>query len=335
MGAVKPAHDAEIDRDEVAVLVDEDVAGVHVAVEEAVPEHLLEEDFGGARQDAIGVETGGDQGLALIGWDPAHPLQGQHATCGAPPVHLRHPKALVSSEILGQLRGGGGLKPQIHLPPGPGGESVDRRDRPEPAEARLHPLQPHGDAGEEVEIARHPPLDARAQDLDRDLLAGAGHGEMDLGDRGGCDRAIIEFREQLIEGLTERVLDRPAGERAVERWQVVLQLRQVGGHLLAEQIRARGEALAELDEAGPKVLQRQREALSRSARGILARQPAAKAQHDVRERQTLQRKESVVPGQATRDPDQPPKVPQVAQHDGRAYSLQAECIAAMPPDRSR
>ena len=93
---------------------------------------------------------------------------------------------------------------------------------------------------------------------------------MDLGDGSGCDRTVIELREQLIEGLAERVLDHLAGARGVERRQVVLQLRQVGGHLLAEQIRARGQALAELDEAGSKVLQGERQSLSWPPRGVLA-----------------------------------------------------------------
>ena len=201
--------------------------------------------------------------------------------------------------------------------PRPGGEGLDHRDRPQPAKAGLYALNPDGDPREEVEITGHQPLDTRAQDLDRDLFACAGHGEVDLGDRSGCDRTVIELAEQLIEGLAECVFDRLAGERAVERRQVVLQLRQVGRHLLAEQIRARGQALAELDEAGSKVLQRERETLSWPAGGVLARAAARKAQREVGERQALQRKQSVVPGQAARDSDQPPEVPQVAQHDGR------------------
>ena len=42
-GAVQPAHDPEIDRRYVAALVDEQVAGMKVGVEEAVAENLVEE----------------------------------------------------------------------------------------------------------------------------------------------------------------------------------------------------------------------------------------------------------------------------------------------------
>ena len=45
------AHDAEVERDVASVVGDEDVARVHVGVEEAVAEHLREEDLdAGARE---------------------------------------------------------------------------------------------------------------------------------------------------------------------------------------------------------------------------------------------------------------------------------------------
>ena len=234
---------------------------MHVAVEEPVPEHLLEEDLGGAGQDPVGVEAGGEQA--------------SRSSDGMPPTRSRVStrRAVRCQSTWGTRKPSSAANSRpAPTPPPPPGAGPSRcgsrrrrsrpRDRPQPAKAGLHALHPDGDPREEVEIAGHQPLDTRAQDLDRDLLACAGHGEVDLGDRSGCDRTVIELAEQLIEGLAECVFDRLAGERAVERRQVVLQLRQVGRHLLAEQIRARGQALAELDEAGSKVLQRERETLS-------------------------------------------------------------------------
>ena len=49
--------------------------------------------------------------------------------------------------------------------------------------------------------------DARAQDLDRDLAAVAQARAVDLGDRGGGDRLLVEFGEHLGERLAEIVLD--------------------------------------------------------------------------------------------------------------------------------
>ena len=43
LGLAEPAHDAEIDGDDVAGLVDEEIALVHVGMEEAVAERLAEE----------------------------------------------------------------------------------------------------------------------------------------------------------------------------------------------------------------------------------------------------------------------------------------------------
>ncbi len=71
---IEPAHDAEIDRHQIAGLVDEHVAGMHVGVEEAIPEYLLEEDLGGLRQNLVWLHAGFDQGVPFIGGDPADPL---------------------------------------------------------------------------------------------------------------------------------------------------------------------------------------------------------------------------------------------------------------------
>jgi hypothetical protein len=58
----QPAHDAEVERHDGAVgRVDQHVAGVHVGVEEAVAEDLVEEDGGGALEDPVGLQAGGGQ----------------------------------------------------------------------------------------------------------------------------------------------------------------------------------------------------------------------------------------------------------------------------------
>ena len=110
--------------------VDEDVAGVHVGVEEAVAEHLLEEALGGAcARIRSGSKPAAISAVALVRGDAADPLQGQHPARGALPVDPRHAKALVLGEVLGELRGGRRLEPQVHLEPGPGRDGL-RPPRP-------------------------------------------------------------------------------------------------------------------------------------------------------------------------------------------------------------
>ena len=57
----EPAHDAEVDRDQLAVVVDEQVAGMHVGVEEAVAQRVAQEglDHGAGERlevEALGLE---------------------------------------------------------------------------------------------------------------------------------------------------------------------------------------------------------------------------------------------------------------------------------------
>src|SRR5438477_2765934 len=57
----EPSHDAEIDRDQLAVLVDEQIAGMHVGMEEAIAQRMPQKRLDhGARQRheivALGLE---------------------------------------------------------------------------------------------------------------------------------------------------------------------------------------------------------------------------------------------------------------------------------------
>ena len=63
---VEPAHDPEIDGDDIAVRVHQQVAGVQVGVEEAVPEDLVEEGARRLAQHRVRIVAGGDQGVALV-----------------------------------------------------------------------------------------------------------------------------------------------------------------------------------------------------------------------------------------------------------------------------
>ena len=61
-----------------------------------------------------------------------------------------------------ELRGRGGLEPQIHLEPDHFGERLHHLDRLEPAQRRLQPLGQAGEPQEQVEVAGKRLGDARA-----------------------------------------------------------------------------------------------------------------------------------------------------------------------------
>ena len=82
----EPAHDAEVDRDQFAVGVDEQIAGMHVGVEEAVAQRVAQEilDHGAAERrqvEALGCERG-----VVVERRAVDPFQRQHLARGAVPV---------------------------------------------------------------------------------------------------------------------------------------------------------------------------------------------------------------------------------------------------------
>ena len=84
---VEAAHDAEIHRRHAPILQNEDVARMHVRVEVAVSEYLIEEDTGGFAKNLRRVMTLGSQGLQIIRAVAAQALQCQDAagSCAASP----------------------------------------------------------------------------------------------------------------------------------------------------------------------------------------------------------------------------------------------------------
>ena len=74
---------------------------------------------------------------------------------------------------------------------------------------------------------------------------------MHLGDRGCGDRRP-ELGEQRVDGGFERVFDRLSRFVLREGRQAVLERREIGGELAADDVVAGGEELAELDVGRPK-----------------------------------------------------------------------------------
>ena len=87
-------------------------------------------------------------------------------------------------------------------------------------------------------------LDPRAKHLDRDLAALGGDRMVDLGDRCGADRHLVEFAEQGFERCAERGLDRRLDRGKRLGRERVLKLEEVGRGGIADQVGTGGERLA-------------------------------------------------------------------------------------------
>ena len=74
---------------------------------------------------------------------------------------------------------------------------------------------------------------------------------MDLGDRGGGHRGVVEAGKKVFQGLSEFALDDGPGFRGGKRRQAVLQIRQIGRKFLAQKIGTGGQRLAKLDKTRP------------------------------------------------------------------------------------
>ena len=144
---------------------------------------------------------------------------------------------------------------------------------------------------------------------------------MDLGDRGSGNRLLGEVVEERFQLLLEVCLDRRSSLLDREGRQAVLERREVGGDRLAQQIGARGEALAELDEGRPHLLECRRQSLARSALRLLVDEGPRQPEERARLRHQLEGKERVVPRKGAPDADHPPSM-----LDGRQH--QRGCLVA-------
>ena len=84
------AHDAEIDRHEPALIVHEQVAGMHVGVKEAVADGVAQEGLDDRAPERRPVEARGLDGREIVEADAVDPGGGQHVAGGQIPFGLRH-----------------------------------------------------------------------------------------------------------------------------------------------------------------------------------------------------------------------------------------------------
>ncbi len=90
-------------------------------------------------------------------------------------------------------------------------------------------------------------------------------GGVHLGDRGGGQRHFLESAQVRVERRAVGALDAGARHRARERRHVVLQLGQLVGDVVGQQVASRGQGLAELDEDRSELLEREPQPLGARA----------------------------------------------------------------------
>ena len=216
--------------------------------------------------------------------DPIQPFDDEHVLGAQLLMHggKRHRNAALDGPLLtGPVGGHGGrvagLHPEVEFFPHGGGEATghgDRADRTRPAGAALEPdRQPLQD----VQVLFDGGPDSGSLDLHRYLgvhtAVAAQPGLVDLGDRRGRGRFLLQLRENLTRRRPERLGYHLLYLLPRRRLGPVLEPGELGDELLRQQITASGQQLAQLGEGNPALFQgtpqRQRERCP-PAGGILA-----------------------------------------------------------------
>ena len=254
------AHDAEIHRDVARPIgmgaIDEDVARMHVGVEEVVAHQLGEEDLHPALGERPQIDAGGAQRIDVADRDPRDPLHHHHPAPRVLPVHFRHVEQIGALEVAPQLRGRRRLALQIELVED--GLLVLGHDLPRTKPARIGPVsmrEPRHQV-QQAHVAPDDLLDPRTHHLDHHLPAVLEPRRVDLRDRRRRQRLAGELAEDLLHRTAERIAHDPGRGLAGERRHAILEVREFIGDVLREQVAAGREDLAELDEDGSEILQR-------------------------------------------------------------------------------
>ena len=189
--APEPAHDAEVDGDQTAAVVDEQVSRVHVGVKEAVAQRVAQECLDQHAAEFWQVETLRHETGAVGQRRGVDPFQGQHFLGGAVPVDRRHAEIRIVLGVLGHFRERRRLETEIHFDHHRAAQRVDHLDEAEPPRFGDRFSACTRGEGESAEIGVEALFDAGPQNLDRDgacLARSLDRGAMHLRNRGGGDR---------------------------------------------------------------------------------------------------------------------------------------------------
>ena len=189
------------------VVVDEQIARVHVGMEEAVAQRVAQERLHHGAGEMLQVEALGLQRGAIVERRALDPFERQHVFRGAVPIDRRHAEIRIGFRVLGKFRQRRGFEPQIHFDGDRTRERVDHLDEAQPLRFRRIALGAAGSEVERIEVVAKAPLDAGPQHLHGDGAANAADenlGAMHLRDRRRRDRRT-ERGEHRRQRLAERL----------------------------------------------------------------------------------------------------------------------------------
>ena len=251
----EPSHDAEVDRHQPAVVVDEQVAGMHVGVKEAVAQRVAQEGLDHRAAERRQIEALGFERGAVVS--------------GVPSIHssVSTSRAVRSQSTVGTRKSGSSRCSPPSRRARPPRAAGPFRSRPSGASVSTTSISRSRRASgekllglargkeERVEIGLEAALDAGPQHLHRHRLAravGLDLGAMHLRDRGGGDRRARSWRRRRCSGLPKRGDDRALRLGLRERRHLVLQALEIARDRHADHVRPRRQELAELDVGRPE-----------------------------------------------------------------------------------
>jgi len=210
------ADDAEVHRDVLRaprlMAADEDVAGVHVGMEEAVAKHLGEEDLHAALGELAHIGVLPRQPGHVGHRDAVDALHHQHLRAAIVPVDLRHVEQRRAFEIALELAGVGRFAQQVQLVVDGLGVVVDDFHQVQTARVDGDALGAVGQHEQPGQILTDDRLEVRAHHLDHHFLAGTQLGRMHLSHRGGGQRLAVEAGKDLPHRRTQLALDQRCGD---------------------------------------------------------------------------------------------------------------------------
>ena len=258
---------------------------MHVGMKEAVAEHLREEDLHAGARERRDVDALLPQRRHLRDRRAVHALHHHHALRAVVPVHLGHAQQRRALEIAPQLAGVAGLAHEVELLVEVARELRDDLARLEAAPVGPEPLDQRRGGVEQQQVLRDRRLDARAQHLDRDLAAVLQPREVHLRDRRAGHRLPVELQRTARRAAcraSARSRPPPAPRRRAAPGPAACASSSAMSS--GQQVAARREDLAELDEDRPQRLERLAQAL-RSRRAAARREqqqaPPPEGRHEL------------------------------------------------------
>src|SRR6516164_6334338 len=109
------SHDAEVDSDQPAVNVDEEVTWMHIGVEKAVAQGMAQKALNDFAAELRQVKAPRSQSTVIVETDAINPLERQHFSRGAVPIDSRHAEIGVLARVFCHLGSGSRFQSEIHF----------------------------------------------------------------------------------------------------------------------------------------------------------------------------------------------------------------------------